>query len=89
MRTAVTRPSSWLWLALLSRHCSQSTALCANTASKNMAGKSREEIALEKQMELERRLMDVSGQLNSGKKPVKTKRKFPPQKKILIMLFDR
>lgn len=38
-----------------------------------MAGKSREEIALEKQMELERRLMDVSGQLNSGKKPVKTK----------------
>lgn len=41
-----------------------------------MAGKSREEIALEKQMELERRLMDVSGQLNSGKKPVKTKRKY-------------
>lgn len=26
-------------------------------------------------MELERRLMDVSGQLNSGKKPAKTKRK--------------
>lgn len=26
-------------------------------------------------MELERRLMDVSGQLNSGKKPMKTKRK--------------
>lgn len=26
-------------------------------------------------MELERRLMDVSGQLNSGKKPPKTKRK--------------
>lgn len=40
-----------------------------------MAGKSREELALEKQMELERRLMDVSGQLNSGKKPPKTKRK--------------
>uniref|UniRef100_A0A3P9JQG6 Bromodomain-containing protein 2 n=1 Tax=Oryzias latipes TaxID=8090 RepID=A0A3P9JQG6_ORYLA len=37
------------------------------------AGKSREELALEKQMELERRLMDVSGQLNSGKKPVKNK----------------
>lgn len=45
-----------------------------------MAGKSREEITLEKQMELERRLMDVSGQLNSGKKPVKTKRKSPPIK---------
>lgn len=44
-------------------------------ASKNMAGKSREELALEKQLELERRLMDVSGQLNSGKKPPKTKRK--------------
>lgn len=45
-------------------------------ASKNnIAGKSREELALEKQMELERRLMDVSGQLNSGKKPAKTKRK--------------
>lgn len=28
---------------------------------------------MEKQMELERRLMDVSGQLNSGKKPSKTK----------------
>lgn len=40
-----------------------------------MAGKSREELALEKQLELERRLMDVSGQLNSGKKPPKTKRK--------------
>uniref|UniRef100_H2LQA0 Bromodomain-containing protein 2 n=1 Tax=Oryzias latipes TaxID=8090 RepID=H2LQA0_ORYLA len=37
------------------------------------AGKSREELALEKQMELERRLMDVSGQLNSGKKPAKNK----------------
>lgn len=42
-----------------------------------MAGKSREELALEKQLELERRLMDVSGQLNSGKKPPKTKRKPP------------
>ncbi|KAK5854730.1 hypothetical protein PBY51_004901 [Eleginops maclovinus] len=47
-------------------------------ASKNnIAGKSREEIALEKQMELERRLIDVSGQLNSGKKPVKTKPEKP------------
>ncbi|XP_054874068.1 bromodomain-containing protein 2-like [Amphiprion ocellaris] len=44
---------------------------------KNSAGKSREELALEKQMELERRLMDVSGQLNSGKKPPKTKPEKP------------
>lgn len=45
-------------------------------ASKNnISGKSREELTLEKQMELERRLMDVSGQLNSGKKPAKTKKK--------------
>lgn len=55
-------------------HSSVSALLC--TASKtNSAGKTREELALEKQMELERRLMDVSGQLNSGKKPVKAKRK--------------
>lgn len=43
----------------------------------NSAGKTREELALEKQMELERRLMDVSGQLNSGKKPVKAKPEKP------------
>lgn len=49
--------------------------ICLHAASKNSAGKSREELALEKQMELERRLMDVSGQLNSGKKPAKAKRK--------------
>lgn len=44
---------------------------------KGGAGKSREELALEKQLELERRLLDVSGQLNSGKKPAKAKRKSP------------
>lgn len=54
-----------------------------------MAGKSREEIALEKQMELERRLMDVSGQLNSGKKPVKTKRKFKPGRKFFVLLVNQ
>ncbi|KAG7469598.1 hypothetical protein MATL_G00130600 [Megalops atlanticus] len=37
------------------------------------SGKSREELALEKKRELERRLQDVSGQLNSAKKPQKTK----------------
>lgn len=47
-----------------------------SVSTKNSAGKSREELALEKQMELERRLMDVSGQLNSGKKPAKNKREF-------------
>ncbi|XP_038850233.1 bromodomain-containing protein 3-like isoform X1 [Salvelinus namaycush] len=36
-------------------------------------GKSREELTLEKKRELERRLQDVSGQLNSGKKPQKPK----------------
>lgn len=63
---AIYQVSFSLWLLLL---------LCFHTASKNnIAGKSREELALEKQLELERRLMDVSGQLNSGKKPTKTKR---------------
>lgn len=40
---------------------------------KGGAGKSKEELALEKRMELERRLQDVSGQLNSVKKPTKPK----------------
>ncbi|XP_014032556.2 bromodomain containing 2 isoform X7 [Salmo salar] len=44
---------------------------------KGGAGKSREELALEKQLELEQRLLDVSGQLNSGKKPQKTKAEKP------------
>lgn len=47
--------------------------LCFPVAVKGAAGKSREELALEKKRELERRLQDVSGQLNSGKKPQKTK----------------
>ncbi|XP_035280652.1 bromodomain-containing protein 2b isoform X2 [Anguilla anguilla] len=41
------------------------------------SGKSREELALEKKRELERRLQDVSGQLNSAKKPPKTKAEKP------------
>uniref|UniRef100_A0A8C9VMR6 Bromodomain-containing protein 2 n=1 Tax=Scleropages formosus TaxID=113540 RepID=A0A8C9VMR6_SCLFO len=40
---------------------------------KASSGKSREELALEKKRELERRLQDVSGQLNSAKKPAKPK----------------
>ncbi|KAL4629590.1 bromodomain-containing protein 2 isoform X1 [Arapaima gigas] len=40
---------------------------------KPSSGKSREELALEKKQELERRLQDVSGQLNSVKKPAKPK----------------
>ncbi|KAL7975977.1 hypothetical protein Chor_011745 [Crotalus horridus] len=38
---------------------------------KKPVGKTKEELALEKKRELERRLQDVSGQLNSAKKPPK------------------
>ncbi|XP_072531585.1 bromodomain-containing protein 2a isoform X2 [Salminus brasiliensis] len=41
--------------------------------AKKGVAKSREELALEKKRELEKRLQDVSGQLNSTKKPPKTK----------------
>ncbi|XP_016118086.1 bromodomain-containing protein 2-like [Sinocyclocheilus grahami] len=47
--------------------------LCFPVAVKGAAGKSREELTLEKKRELEKRLQDVSGQLNSAKKPQKTK----------------
>ncbi|XP_066580641.1 bromodomain-containing protein 2a isoform X2 [Amia ocellicauda] len=43
------------------------------------SGKSREELALEKKRELEKRLQDVSGQLNSTKKPPKSKVEKPSQ----------
>ncbi|KAG7283349.1 hypothetical protein CRUP_000875 [Coryphaenoides rupestris] len=43
------------------------------TSKKASSGKSKEELTLEKRQELERRLQDVSGQLNSGKKPAKPK----------------
>lgn len=46
---------------------------CIAVTKKGGVGKSREELALEKKRELERRLQDVSGQLNSSKKPPKTK----------------
>ncbi len=42
-------------------------------AKKGSIGKSKEELTLEKRRELERRLQDVSGQLNSVKKPTKPK----------------
>lgn len=45
---------------------------CA-AAKKGSVGKSKEELTLEKRRELERRLQDVSGQLNSVKKPAKPK----------------
>lgn len=38
---------------------------------KKPVGKTKEELTLEKKRELERRLQDVSGQLNSAKKPPK------------------
>lgn len=40
-------------------------------AIKKPVGKTKEELALEKKRELEKRLQDVSGQLNSTKKPPK------------------
>lgn len=46
-------------------------------AKKGSSGKSKEELTLEKRQELERRLQDVSGQLNSGKKPAKPKAEKP------------
>ncbi|XP_075042575.1 bromodomain-containing protein 2 isoform X2 [Mixophyes fleayi] len=42
-----------------------------SAALKKTVGKTKEEIALEKKRELEKRLQDVSGQLNSTKKPPK------------------
>ncbi|XP_051869191.1 bromodomain-containing protein 3-like [Pristis pectinata] len=41
-------------------------------------GRSKEEIQLEKKQELEKRLQDVSGHLNSGKKQAKTSQKNDP-----------
>ncbi|XP_028909711.1 bromodomain-containing protein 2 isoform X3 [Ornithorhynchus anatinus] len=43
----------------------------SESAVKKPVGKSKEELALEKKRELEKRLQDVSGQLNSAKKPPK------------------
>lgn len=42
-----------------------------SAALKKPMGKTKEEIAMEKKRELEKRLQDVSGQLNSAKKPPK------------------
>ncbi|XP_077630761.1 bromodomain-containing protein 3 isoform X1 [Crocuta crocuta] len=42
-----------------------------STSGKKQAAKSKEELAQEKKKELERRLQDVSGQLNNSKKPAK------------------
>lgn len=49
--------------------------LCFPVGTKSTAGKTREEITLEKKLELEKRLQDVSGQLNCNKKTQKTKGK--------------
>lgn len=40
-------------------------------SGKKQAAKSKEELAQEKKKELEKRLQDVSGQLNNNKKPAK------------------
>uniref|UniRef100_A0A3P9JNU4 Bromodomain-containing protein 2 n=1 Tax=Oryzias latipes TaxID=8090 RepID=A0A3P9JNU4_ORYLA len=46
-------------------------------AKKGSVGMSKEELTLEKRRELEKRLQDVSGQLNSVKKPAKPKAEKP------------
>lgn len=46
---------------------------CCLGAKKGSVGMSKEELTLEKRRELEKRLQDVSGQLNSVKKPAKPK----------------
>uniref|UniRef100_A0ACB8F0I8 Uncharacterized protein n=1 Tax=Sphaerodactylus townsendi TaxID=933632 RepID=A0ACB8F0I8_9SAUR len=43
-------------------------------SGKKQAAKSKEELAQEKKKELEKRLQDVSGQLNNNKKPAKKAR---------------
>lgn len=53
--------------ALSETLCSSSTA----ASGKKQAAKSKEELAQEKKKELEKRLQDVSGQLNNNKKPAK------------------
>lgn len=46
---------------------------CCLGAKKGSVGMSKEELTLEKRRELEKRLQDVSGHLNSVKKPAKPK----------------
>lgn len=53
--------------ALSETLCSSPTA----ASGKKQAAKSKEELAQEKKKELEKRLQDVSGQLNNNKKPAK------------------
>uniref|UniRef100_A0A7N5JRN1 Bromodomain-containing protein 2 n=1 Tax=Ailuropoda melanoleuca TaxID=9646 RepID=A0A7N5JRN1_AILME len=49
-----------------------------STSGKKQAAKSKEELAQEKKKELEKRLQDVSGQLNNSKKPAKKGRRQAP-----------
>lgn len=56
---------------------SQPCHLFIAAAKKGTIGKSKEELTLEKRRELEKRLQDVSGQLNSVKKPTKPKGELP------------
>lgn len=53
--------------------CKHFVIFSGAAAKKGSVGKSKEELTLEKRRELERRLQDVSGQLNSVKKPTKPK----------------
>lgn len=53
--------------------CDRFVIVSPAAAKKGGIGKSKEELTLEKRRELEKRLQDVSGQLNSVKKPAKPK----------------
>lgn len=59
-----------------SRSVTSFVIFSCTAGKKGSVGKSKEELTLEKRRELERRLQDVSGQLNSVKKPAKPKGEF-------------
>ncbi|CAM5163806.1 unnamed protein product [Eretmochelys imbricata] len=66
-------------------------------SGKKQAAKSKEELAQEKKKELEKRLQDVSGQLNNNKKPAKKgkvqlcsiRRPFPSQQQQLLRIWKQ
>lgn len=61
----------WPPVLCLSHHTISALCFSPATSGKKQAAKSKEELAQEKKKELEKRLQDVSGQLNNNKKPAK------------------
>ncbi|XP_067320973.1 bromodomain-containing protein 2 isoform X2 [Anolis sagrei] len=57
----------------------------SSEALKKPVGKTKEELALEKKRELEKRLQDVSGQLNSAKKPPKKVSEKPRAEREILL----